>query len=84
MGQPFLSNITLKFMGFEGRLVSHGLRSMASTMLNEYDWEPMNLLQLTQKWFVEGFNNHKGGTTDRVDAEGIHTSPDRDTANIDG
>lgn len=40
MGQPFLSNMTLKRIGFEGRLVSHGMRSMASTFLNEHGWEP--------------------------------------------
>lgn len=27
-------------MGFEGRLVSHGMRSMASTILNEQAWDP--------------------------------------------
>lgn len=27
-------------MGFAGRLVSHGMRSMASTILNEHGWEP--------------------------------------------
>lgn len=27
-------------MGFQDRLVSHGLRSMASTILNEYGWDP--------------------------------------------
>ena len=27
-------------MGFEGRLVSHCMRSMASTILNEHDWDP--------------------------------------------
>lgn len=30
----------LKRMGFEGRLVSHGMRSMASTILNEQGWDP--------------------------------------------
>lgn len=34
------ANMALKRMGFEGRLVSHGLRSMASTILNEHGWEP--------------------------------------------
>ena len=29
------ANMALKRMGFEGRLVSHGMRSMASTILNE-------------------------------------------------
>ncbi|WP_164709026.1 tyrosine-type recombinase/integrase, partial [Pseudomonas viridiflava] len=28
------ANMALKRMGFEGRLVSHGMRSMASTILN--------------------------------------------------
>jgi len=32
--------MTLKRIGFEGRLVSHGMRSMASTFLNEHGWEP--------------------------------------------
>jgi integrase len=32
--------MALKRMGFEGRLVSHGMRSMASTILNEQGWEP--------------------------------------------
>lgn len=34
------ANMALKRMGFEGRLVSHGMRSMASTILNEHGWEP--------------------------------------------
>ena len=35
------ANMALKRMGFEGRLVSHGMRSMASTILNEHgDWDP--------------------------------------------
>ena len=34
------ANMALKRMGFEGRLVSHGMRSMASTILNEHgDWD---------------------------------------------
>ena len=32
--------MALKRMGFEGHLVSHGLRSIASTALNEHGWEP--------------------------------------------
>jgi len=32
--------MALKRMGFEGRLVSHGMRPMASTILNEHGWEP--------------------------------------------
>ncbi|RIA22262.1 integrase [Ectopseudomonas oleovorans] len=34
------ANMALKRMGFEGRLVSHGMRSMASTTLNEQGWDP--------------------------------------------
>jgi len=34
------ANMALKRMGFEGRLVSHGMRSMASTALNEEGWDP--------------------------------------------
>jgi integrase len=34
------ANMALKRMRFEGRLVSHGMRSMASTILNEHGWEP--------------------------------------------
>ncbi|MFJ3684125.1 integrase domain-containing protein [Pseudomonas sp. NPDC090208] len=34
------ANMALKRMGFEGRLVSHGMRSMASTILNEQGFEP--------------------------------------------
>lgn len=34
------TNMALKRMGFEGRLVSHGMRSMASTILNEQGWDP--------------------------------------------
>ncbi|NNA51123.1 tyrosine-type recombinase/integrase [Pseudomonas lactis] len=34
------ANMALKRMGFQDRLVSHGLRSMASTILNEYGWDP--------------------------------------------
>tara|TARA_R110000868_G_scaffold155362_1_gene381812 strand:- start:33300 stop:34565 length:1266 start_codon:yes stop_codon:yes gene_type:complete len=33
------ANMALKRMGFEGRLVSHGLRSIASTILNEEAWD---------------------------------------------
>ena len=33
------ANMALKRMGFEGRLVSHGMRSMASTILNEHTWD---------------------------------------------
>ena len=32
--------MALKRMGFEGRLVSHGMRSIASTVLNEHGWNP--------------------------------------------
>ena len=35
-----IANMALKRMGFVGRLVSHGMRSMASTILNEHGWEP--------------------------------------------
>lgn len=34
------ANMALKRMGFEGRLVSHSMRSMASTILNEQGWDP--------------------------------------------
>ncbi|WP_249582746.1 integrase domain-containing protein [Pseudomonas viridiflava] len=34
------ANMALKRMGFEGRLVSHGMRSIASTILNEHAWDP--------------------------------------------
>jgi len=34
------ANMALKRMGFEGRLVSYGMRSMASTTLNEHGWDP--------------------------------------------
>lgn len=34
------ANMALKRMGFAGRLVSHGLRSLASTTLNEQGFEP--------------------------------------------
>ncbi len=34
------ANMALKRMGFEGRLVSHGMRSIASTILNEHGWNP--------------------------------------------
>lgn len=27
-------------MGFAGRLVNHGMRSMASSILNEHGWDP--------------------------------------------
>ncbi len=32
--------MVLKRMGFQDRMVSHGLRSMASTILNEHGWDP--------------------------------------------
>ncbi|AOY47451.1 TPA: tyrosine-type recombinase/integrase [Vibrio cholerae] len=34
------ANMALKRMGFAGRLVSHGLRSLASTTLNEQGFNP--------------------------------------------
>lgn len=34
------ANMALKRMGFQNRLVSHGMRSMASTILNEHGWDP--------------------------------------------
>ncbi|WP_371321538.1 tyrosine-type recombinase/integrase [Pseudomonas yamanorum] len=34
------ANMALKRMGFQDRLVSHGLRSMARTILNEHGWDP--------------------------------------------
>ncbi|MDO6543246.1 tyrosine-type recombinase/integrase, partial [Photobacterium sanguinicancri] len=34
------ANMALKRMGFAGRLVSHGLRSLASTTLNEQGFSP--------------------------------------------
>lgn len=34
------ANMALKRMGFAGRLVSHGMRSMASTIQNEHGWDP--------------------------------------------
>ena len=34
------ANMALKRMGFEGRLVSHGLRSLGSTTLNEHEFNP--------------------------------------------
>ena len=36
----FEFDMALKRMGFQDRLVSHGLRSMASTILNEHGWDP--------------------------------------------
>ncbi|MCS5593686.1 MAG: integrase domain-containing protein [Porticoccaceae bacterium] len=34
------ANMALKRMGYEGQLVSHGMRSLASTILNEHGFEP--------------------------------------------
>ena len=34
------ANMALKRMGYEGQLVSHGMRSLASTILNEYGFAP--------------------------------------------
>jgi integrase len=34
------ANVALKRMGFAGELVSHGLRSLASTTLNEQSFDP--------------------------------------------
>ena len=34
------ANMALKRTGFQDRLVSHGMRSMASTILNEHGWNP--------------------------------------------
>lgn len=37
---PYTANMALKRMGFGGRLVAHGFRSIASTVLNEQDFDP--------------------------------------------
>lgn len=37
---PYTANMALKRMGFHKKLVAHGLRSIASTTLNEYGFEP--------------------------------------------
>jgi len=37
---PHTANMALKRMGYAGQLVAHGLRSMASTILNEQGFEP--------------------------------------------
>ena len=37
---PQTANMAIKRMGFEGKLVSHGLRSLASTTLNAKGFEP--------------------------------------------
>ena len=34
------ANMALKRMGLQDRLVSHGMRSTASTILNEHGWDP--------------------------------------------
>ena len=34
------ANVALKRMGYEGQLVSHGMRSLASTILNEHGFSP--------------------------------------------
>ena len=34
------ANVALKRMGFHGKLVAHGLRSLASTILNEEGFDP--------------------------------------------
>lgn len=37
---PQSPNMALKRMGYGGQLVAHGLRTIASTTLNEAGWEP--------------------------------------------
>ena len=37
---PQTANMAIRRMGFEGRLVAHGLRSLASTILNENEFNP--------------------------------------------
>ncbi len=37
---PQTANMALKRMGYGGKLVSHGLRALASTTLNEEGWNP--------------------------------------------
>lgn len=37
---PSTANVAIKRMGFSGRLVAHGLRSIASTILNEQAFNP--------------------------------------------
>lgn len=37
---PSTANVALKRMGFDGQLVAHGLRSLASTTLNEQSFDP--------------------------------------------
>lgn len=39
------ANVAIKRMGFQGRLVAHGMRSIASTALNEEGFDP-NLVEL--------------------------------------
>lgn len=37
---PSTPNMAIKRMGYHGKLVAHGLRSLASTILNEHGFEP--------------------------------------------
>ena len=37
---PSTTNVAIKRLGYKGKLVAHGLRSKASTTLNEYEFNP--------------------------------------------
>ena len=55
------ANMALKRMGFEGQLVSHGMRSLASTILNEHGFSPdiiESALAHTDKNTVRAAYNH--------------------------
>lgn len=46
------ANMALKRMGFQDRLVSHRMRSMASTVLNEHGWDP-ELIEVALAYVVK-------------------------------
>jgi integrase len=61
------ANMALKRMGFEGRLVSHGMRSMASTTLNEHGWEP-ELIEVA----LAHVDKDEVRSTQRLQPRGLH------------
>jgi len=42
--------MTLKRMGFQDRLASHGIRSMASTILNKHGWDLPMIMPAVTRW----------------------------------
>jgi hypothetical protein len=64
----------LKRMVFESRLESHGMRSMASTILNEHDWDPE---------LIEVALRRQGRSAKRLQPGGIHRTQATDNGLVE-